>query len=240
MSISGPTASPDPLTPWQALTDILLALLLTIVGGLAAAGLGGLLADRFEFPMLVILLTQGLIFLVGLQLMLRWRGQRWRQLGLVPLKLQDLGRALVALLLVFLTNAIFISLVFWFDPEQIEGHERSLTDIAGQLAPDLSLPLIGLMMLFVGLYEEVLARGFLLQRARRLFGGTWGPVLLSSILFGLGHIYQGWVGTLQTTLMGIVLSCLALRWQTLWPGILAHALINTASFGLVREFGNAL
>ncbi|SRR5690554_1472564 len=235
------SASPrvSSLTPWQAITDILLALLLTVLGGLSAAWLGGLLAGRFEFPMLAILLVQGLIFLVGLQLILHWRGQSWRHLGLRPIRLQDLGRTLVALLLVFLANAVFVSLVFWIEPGQIEGHEQNLTDIASLLALDLTLPTIGLMMLFVGFYEEVLARGLLLQRARSLFAGTWGPVLLSSVLFGLGHLYQGWVGTLQTTLMGIVLSCLTLRWQTLWPAIFAHAIINTASFGLVRQLGNS-
>lgn len=233
------STTPSILTARQAITDIVLALLLVGLGGLSAAWLGGFLAERLEFPMLAILLAQGLVFLIGLQLILHWRGHHWRHLGLRPIRFQDLGRTLAALLLVFLANAVFVSLVFWIQPDQIQGHEQNLTDIAGLLAPDLSLPAIGLMMLFVGFYEEVLARGLLLQRARSLFAGTWGPVLLSSVLFGLGHLYQGWVGTLQTTLMGIVLSCLTLRWQTLWPAIFAHAIINTASFGLVRQLGNS-
>jgi membrane protease YdiL (CAAX protease family) len=84
-------------------------------------------------------------------------------------------------------------------------------------------------MFFVGVYEELTARGFLLARCRTAFDGVWAPVLLSSLLFGLGHVYQGWIGVVQTTVIGTVFAVYTVRWGTVWPAILAHALLNTLS-----------
>ena len=52
-----------------------------------------------------------------------------------------------------------------------------------------------------------------------------------SILFGLGHYYQGWAGVLQTGSVSLCL-CLAYVWsgRNLWVPILAHGLIDTLGF----------
>ena len=76
---------------------------------------------------------------------------------------------------------------------------------------------------FVGFYEEVVARGFLLARCRVLLHTRWAAVLLSSLLFGLAHLYQGWGGVVLTAIVGAVFAGITLRWGTLWPVILAHA-----------------
>jgi membrane protease YdiL (CAAX protease family) len=61
------------------------------------------------------------------------------------------------------------------------------------------------------------------------------PIVFSSVLFGLGHFYQGIYGIVQTALFGAVLAALTLRWGTLWPAIFAHAAVNMLS---VVELGN--
>jgi membrane protease YdiL (CAAX protease family) len=121
---------------------------------------------------------------------------------------------------------------------------RRIVRLADALAGDAPFAAVALSMLFVGFYEEVLARGLLLQRCRRLFsevagplGAVWLPVLVSSALFGAAHGYQGWLGVAQTGLIGIVLALLTLRWGTLWPAILAHAMLNAGSLTLARSLG---
>jgi membrane protease YdiL (CAAX protease family) len=62
-----------------------------------------------------------------------------------------------------------------------------------------------------------------------VFDGVWAPVLVSSVLFGLGHVYQGWIGVAQTTVIGAIFAIFTVRWATLWPAIMAHAALNTLS-----------
>lgn len=221
------------------MVDVVLALALTVLGALSAALAGQLLLAELALPLLPVLALQGLVILVGLHALLAWRGQRWRDLRLPPLRLKDFGLGLLALGLVLLLNAAITLITYQLAPELMEAHQERLAGVGGMLAEGLPLGAVAALMLFVGFYEELLARGFLLTRCQTLLSGTWRPVLLSSLLFGLGHFYQGWLGIVQTALLGIVFARLALRWQTLWPLILAHATLNTLTIGLLRQIGTA-
>lgn len=221
------------MTRPQALSDIVWALILTILGALVAGVFATL--DTPAPPQLLVLLIQGLIVLGGLRLLLSLRGQRWRDLGLRRPCRRDLLRTLIAFGLMFAINVAFILMVQAIVPSLVETHQERLSDVAAMLNQGIPFVAVIMAMFFVGFYEELLARGFLLKRCQNLLGGTWGPIILSSMLFGLGHFYQGLLGILQTTLLGIVFASLALRWQTLWPLILAHALLNSLSLGLLRQ-----
>lgn len=94
------------------------------------------------------------------------------------------------------------------------------------------------LALFVGFYEEIVFRGFLLGRLHVLFGSadrrvrtSVVAVALSSALFALGHAYQGALGVVQTFVAGASLATLVLVTRSLWPAIVAHAAID--AFGLV-------
>src|SRR5690606_30808910 len=100
---------------------------------------------------------------------------------------------------------------------------------AGGLTTDTPLAAALALLLIGGFYEEIVSRGLLLVRSRRLLGGYWLPVLFSSVLFALGHFYQGLYGVVQTALFGVVLAAFTLRWGTLWPAIFAHAAVNMLS-----------
>jgi membrane protease YdiL (CAAX protease family) len=223
------------MSRWQALVDVVLALALTVAAGLSAGVLGQILLLRFQLPLLLVLALQGVIILAGLHALLLWRRQSWRDMGLVPFQRGDVLRALQALLLVFAVNIATSGLASQLSPELVETHKQGLAGVAESLTEGLSLAVVAAIMLFVGFYEELLARGFLLRRSRDLLAGIWGPVLLSSFLFGLGHFYQGWYGVVQTALVGVVFARLTLRWGTLWPAILAHAALNTLSLAALRE-----
>ena len=222
------------LPPLQALVDILLALAFFAAAALAAPLMGRLLTARLDLPMLGVLALQGLLVLLALRWLLGQRGQRWRDIGLRPLRLRDPALGVAALLLIFLVNLAIGLVSAAVAPELLQQHQQGLAGVAGLLAAEVSPATIAVAMLVVGFYEEVLARGFLLARCRSLLAGTWAPVILSSALFGLGHFYQGWFGVLQTAVVGLVFARLALRWGTLWPVIFAHAALNTLSLLLLR------
>ncbi len=209
------------MTPLKAWIDIALFILLMLL----ASQFLGLAGTSLPLPYLVV--VQGTLVLLILYGLLRLRGQRWSDVGLRPLRSRDLGYALITLLGAYAANFAFMSLVYWLDPAGFRTHLSELTHIARMISEGRSYPELAAIMLFVGVYEELAARGFLLNRALAALGGKTAAVLFSSVLFGLGHTYQGWVGVVQTTLIGIVFAGAVLRFGSLWPSILAHAGLNT-------------
>ena len=79
-----------------------------------------------------------------------------------------------------------------------------------------------------GVCEEILYRGFVLWVLEQALG-LWPAVGVSSILFGLGHIYQGVRGIVPTTVFGLVAALLYLGAGALWPAVLLHAAVDAAS-----------
>lgn len=88
-----------------------------------------------------------------------------------------------------------------------------------------------------GLGEELAYRGFLVPALAAVFGSVLAAVLLSSIVFGILHAYQGWLGMVRTALLGIVLATSFILTGSLWPAIIAHAMLDVL-VGVV--FGDAL
>jgi uncharacterized protein len=214
--------------------DLGLALGLTAGAGLVAALVAGLLLPVGGSVALGTVLVQGTLILLGVVWLDRRRGLRTARAPLRALRAGDAGLALVAFFSVLLVNAALMSLLSAWSPQVLDGHERALLDVAGWLIGGLSPWSLLAMMLFVGYYEEVLARGLILERCRVLFRARWPAVVVSSLLFGLGHAYQGWFGVLQTALIGMVFAALVLRWGRLWPVILAHGLLNFVALLAMR------
>lgn len=76
-------------------------------------------------------------------------------------------------------------------------------------------------------FEELLYRGFLIGFFSPAAGAS-GAAVLSSALFGLGHLYQGWRGVLRTATIGLALAIGYLLTRSLWWLVLAHAIFNLA------------
>ena len=77
-----------------------------------------------------------------------------------------------------------------------------------------------------GIGEELVFRGFGLRLFNHL--GVTGALLLflTSLVFGLAHIYQGIAGILATAVMGFVLSMAYIISGTLLLPIVIHVLID--------------
>ena len=73
-----------------------------------------------------------------------------------------------------------------------------------------------------GICEEFLFRGYLQQQFTRATGRVWVGVLLSALLFGSAHGYEGIAGMLMITVYGALFSLLALRRGSLRAGMIAH------------------
>ncbi len=221
----------------RAWLEILLVLVLVAVSGMAVAVLAE--ASDGRMPLSMLLVLQGAVILVGLTMLLAHAGQRWGDVGLRAIQARDLWRALLLFAACIGANLLLMLFVYVVVPDYVREHVYRLQDIASRLADGLPITAIAATMFFVGVYEELTARGFLLARFLTALHGLWAPVLLSSMLFGLGHVYQGWLGVAQTVVIGSVFAIYTVRWATLWPAILAHALLNTLSIAVLAELNSS-
>lgn len=81
-----------------------------------------------------------------------------------------------------------------------------------------------------GLVEEVIVVGYLVTRLRELQWSIPAIVITSALLRGSYHLYQGWPMALGNVAMGVVFSLVYIRTGRLGPLILAHWLLDAASF----------
>jgi membrane protease YdiL (CAAX protease family) len=98
--------------------------------------------------------------------------------------------------------------------------ERILPQSAVELLPYLALAITA------GLCEEFLYRGFAMAVLTRVGLPAWSVVLLSSILFGLAHLYQGRGGLLSTLVVGTVLGSGRIAYDSLVPVIFWHSAVD--------------
>ena len=86
--------------------------------------------------------------------------------------------------------------------------------------------------------EEFSFRGLTLKFAKKSFGKFWLANLLQAFLFGASH--GNWVQGIHTFFIGLVLCCLAERYQTLLPCIVLHFVVNFSSATWVRALIHAV
>jgi len=81
-----------------------------------------------------------------------------------------------------------------------------------------------------GILEEVLVVGFLLHRLQQL-GVRWFPALvISAVLRGSYHLYQGFGGFVGNVVMGLVFGRIYQRTGRTTPLVVAHTVIDVVAF----------
>lgn len=85
-----------------------------------------------------------------------------------------------------------------------------------------------IVALAAGTCEEVAYRGFLIPWLGTWFSGWW-PLVLSAAIFGLAHLYQGWIGTLLTAAIGAGLGYVYIVTGSLAPVMLLHVAIDMSA-----------
>ena len=171
--------------------------------------------------------------------LLRRRNQSWRGLGLVlPTGYREWGIT-VGLALVAVVSVI-IFMVFILDP--ISGYFGWVTpaDAPDRFAFLLGKPylfvayLVGVVWFGAALGEELLMRGFVLNRLADFLGrnrlGWTLAIVMHAIFFGLLHIYQGVPGMVGTGVVALIFAVIYLLGKRrLLPVIIGHGIINTIS-----------
>ena len=90
------------------------------------------------------------------------------------------------------------------------------------------------MLLFVAvrasLIEEVIVIGYFFNRLSRLGFSIRSQILLSALLRGSYHLYQGFGGFIGNFFMGLLFGYLYQRWGRVMPLVVAHFLLDAAIF----------
>lgn len=100
------------------------------------------------------------------------------------------------------------------------------------------LKTLAVIWTFAAFGEEIGYRRYLLGRAadlgNRSVSAHWIALLCVSVLFGIGHYYQGPAGMFQTACDGFVIgAAYLLSKRNLWIAVIAHGLIDTIGLGAV-------
>jgi membrane protease YdiL (CAAX protease family) len=158
-----------------------------------------------------------------------WRawahGYTAEQLGLV---IHDRTKILVA----SLVGAATIATLQWLNlrrMSRLPARSRgSMQAIAERILPHSTVELLPFLALAItaGLCEEFLYRGFAMAVLSRLGWPAWAAVLISSIFFGLAHLYQGRGGFFSTLVIGTVFGTGRIAYNSLVPVMFWHSAVD--------------
>ncbi len=149
----------------------------------------------------------------------------------LALTIHDRTRILVA----SLVGAATIAALQWLNlrrvgriPVEARG---SLQAIAERILPQSTVELLPYLALAItaGLCEEFLYRGFAMAVFAQIGLQAWAVVLLSSVLFGLAHSYQGRGGIVMTLLIGLILGTSRIAYGSLVPAIFWHSAVDVVA-----------
>jgi membrane protease YdiL (CAAX protease family) len=92
------------------------------------------------------------------------------------------------------------------------------------------VPILALFAFQNGMLEETLVLGYLLTRLDQLGVRPARAILISAVLRGSYHLYQGLGGFLGNAILGVIFGVLFRRWRRATPMIIAHTLIDGVAF----------
>ncbi len=161
-----------------------------------------------------------------------WRAWR-RGLSASDLGLVIHGRSRI--LIAAVVGASILAGLQWLNLRRIgssQGKARNLMQaLAERILPQSNLELLPYLALATtaGLCEEFLYRGFAMAALIHADLPIWSVVLLSSILFGLAHLYQGRGGFVGTLLIGLIFGIARISYTGLAPVVLWHIAIDAVA-----------
>ena len=248
-----PTASPEPPAPTRseitasrivALLEVLICsdyiTQIAIGGTLRAFGFAPMTGGRLNVGFVVALSLGDAVLLVGLiLLMLYVHGERPREVlfGRRPVVGEALlGVPLAAMALV--AGAAIILTIQRFAPSLHTVPDNPLQDL---LQRPRDAWLFALVVFVAGGLREEIQRAFLLHRFDVWLGGPIVGLVVTSVGFGAGHLFQGVDAAITTGLLGAFWAAVYLRRRSAAAPIVSHAgfdLVQIVPYMLGRAIGN--
>jgi uncharacterized protein len=139
------------------------------------------------------------------------------------------------LVLITALGAVLIVTLQWLNLRRMGRSARPLRGplqaLAERILPQSRIEMIPFFVLAVtaGLCEEFLYRGFGMAALSRAGLPTTLVVVVSSVLFGMAHLYQGRAGFVSTTFLGILLGISRALLASLLPVAVWHTGVDVVA-----------
>ena len=134
-----------------------------------------------------------------------------------------LGIALVPV--VFLVVILVLALVLTFAPWL---HNVTTNPLEAMVQTQRDAMIFALVVMISGGVREEIQRGFILHRFTHYLGGAYLGVAVFSVLFGLGHLDQGYDAALATGCLGAVWGVMYVVRGSIVAPMVSHAGFNLA------------
>jgi uncharacterized protein len=156
------------------------------------------------------------------------RHRSWSMLGVVPRFTWALGGVLLGLAIVvaYIARERRKALA---DDEALARLRHQMRRLERMLPrSEQDLRWFTVLSITAGICEELLYRGYLIWYVNSWLGIVPAAVI-ASVVFGIGHAYQGPRGILLTTVVGLFMSAVYLLTGSLYASMLLHALMDIYS-----------
>lgn len=215
---------------WDRPTMLLLSLGLALLPAVLSIAASVWIAR----PLLALFAVPASLLVVWI--LLRIRGQGWVDIGLTRISsfTRLLGVVFFGTLGLLVVTQIVGNLLV-----NLTGMQPNIEEF-DRLRGNTTALLVGLLLVWTtaAFGEELLVRGYLMHTLHRLLhqwnirrSAWFWAVVLSSVLFGAGHAYQGLAGGIITGVLGVgfALMYFVMR-RNLWGAILTHGVYDTLAF----------
>jgi len=158
----------------------------------------------------------------------------WRAVvrGVTATELGLTGYHTLQVAIVSILGAIILGGLQWLNLRRVSNLEGPAPDLmrnlASRILPHSPVELLPFFALAVtaGMCEEFLYRGFAMAALSRAGLATWLVVLVTAILFGLAHAYQGRGGIVATSALGVVFGLARISYLSLAPVMVWHTAVD--------------
>ncbi len=230
------TAGAARLRRWAALLQLVVLLIVGVVGMIG----GFLIAVRLHlqdsrWEQVIAMFVAGSSCILVSLLLNRASGQRMDVIGWTGHRFaQNLGLGLACV--GFVLAGLFIASIALMQlyPGVFDESRHARQAIRAQLPP-MSLPVRLLMVMFVGLWEETVFRGFLLTRLYAICRRWWLTIPIGAVLFALGHGYQGPLAMCIIGMLGLFMGLVFVWTRSLVPVVVLHAFFDLIMISLIHS-----
>jgi len=150
----------------------------------------------------------------------------------------DLGLAVhggLRTLTAAIVGAATLSAFQWFNLRRLGRTPGKTRDFMQQLAQRIfpqspvEFSIYLALAITAGLCEEFIYRGFAMAVLHRAGFSIWLVIIISSILFGLAHLYQGRGGFVGTFVIGVVFGIARIAYDGLIPAMTWHFAVDAVA-----------
>jgi membrane protease YdiL (CAAX protease family) len=177
-------------------------------------------------------MVNGIVTVLIVTLLLRLSKENYKDIGFDTQNiLRQLRNGLLFGVLIFILDTFLIGTIVdvLLPKTSVEGIDMS------KLFNNLYfLPVWIFISVFKGGFSEELWRIFALTRFEKCFGkpGLLFALILGSVVFGFGHLYQGVGGMLSIAILGLLYALVYLRKRLAFEAVFAHATFDIIAITL--------